>query len=144
MPAQEQSDKTASGVTLQMKQRCVNEFLDEDKMATTEIHQHLLSVYGDQTADVSTLRWRMVHFRNDSITSAVKEWVTSTDTDFYKHGLYFFFTRFFTGSCSSLVKVHSFQGFVTLPSNNCRMMKNKISGKDMRVTLAILERHRSL
>ena len=86
MATQEQSDKMASGVTLQMKQRCVTKFLDEEKMAPTKIH-HLLSVYGDQTADVSTVKWWVVHFSNDTITAAVKHWVTSAGTDFYKHSM---------------------------------------------------------
>ena len=32
------------------------------KMASTDIHWHLLNVYGDQSVDVNTVRWCVVHF----------------------------------------------------------------------------------
>ena len=47
---------------MQMKQRCVTEFLHEEQMAPTDIHQHLLNISGDQTVDVSTARQWVVHF----------------------------------------------------------------------------------
>ena len=38
------------------------ELLNVEKMAFIDIHQRLLNVYGDQTADVSTVRQWMVRF----------------------------------------------------------------------------------
>ena len=49
-----QSDKMASDKEVRMEQRCDTEFLHAEKMAPTDIHQCLLNIYGDQTADVST------------------------------------------------------------------------------------------
>jgi len=46
------------------EKRCKIEFLYVEKAAPTDIHQCLLKVYGDQTADGSTVRWRVVHFSN--------------------------------------------------------------------------------
>ena len=40
-----------------MKQRCVSEFPHVEKMAHIDSHQHLLNVSGNQTVDVSTVRW---------------------------------------------------------------------------------------
>ena len=37
------------------------EFLHTEKVAPIDIHRHLLNVYGDETADVSTVRWWVVH-----------------------------------------------------------------------------------
>ena len=55
--AEEWSDKMASYMEVCIKQRCVTEFLCVEKMAPTDIHQHLLNVYGDLTVDVSTVKW---------------------------------------------------------------------------------------
>ena len=38
-----------------MKQKCAPEFPHVEKMAPTDIHGNFLSVYGDQTVDVSTV-----------------------------------------------------------------------------------------
>ena len=38
------------------------ELLHAEKMALIDIHWWSLSVYGDQTVDVSTVRWWVVHF----------------------------------------------------------------------------------
>ena len=54
-----------------MKQRCSTEFLHAEKMAPIDIHWCLLSVSGDQTVDVSTVRWKVVHFSNNAIGAAV-------------------------------------------------------------------------
>ena len=69
MAAEGQSDKRVSDMEMHMKQRCVIEFLPEEKMAHSDIHRCLLNVYGDQNVDVSTVRWWVVHFSsgdNDS------------------------------------------------------------------------------
>ena len=52
----------SSDMEAQMKQRYVIEFFYAEKMAPTDIHQHFLKVYGDQTVDVSTVRWWITHF----------------------------------------------------------------------------------
>ena len=62
MAVEGHSGKMVSDMEEHMKQRFVIEFLHEEKMAPTAIHQHLLNVYGDQTADVSTVRWWVVCF----------------------------------------------------------------------------------
>ena len=50
----------ASDMEVQMKQRCVTEFLHLEKISPTDIYQHLLNVYEDQPRDVSTVRWWVV------------------------------------------------------------------------------------
>jgi len=62
MKAEGQSDKMASDMEVHMKQRFVIEFLHAEKIAPNDIHRHLLNVYGDQTVDVSTVRWWVAHF----------------------------------------------------------------------------------
>ena len=72
MAAEGQSDKMASDMEVQMKQRCVAEFLHVEKMAPTDIHW--LNIFGDQTnvhkdqrVDVSTVRqWVMCFSSGDS------------------------------------------------------------------------------
>jgi len=48
MAAEEHSDKGASNVEVCMKQRSVTELLYMERMAPTDIHQYLLTIYGDQ------------------------------------------------------------------------------------------------
>lgn len=57
MAAEGQSDDKMSYMEVHMRQRCATEFLHVEKQATTDIHQCFLNVYGDQAADVSTVRW---------------------------------------------------------------------------------------
>jgi len=52
----------ASDMEVHMKQRCGTEFLCMQKMAATDIPWHLLNVYGDQPATVSTVRQWVVRF----------------------------------------------------------------------------------
>ena len=52
MAAEGQSETMASDMEVQLKQRCVMEFLPEEKIAPTNIHLCLLNIYGDQTVDV--------------------------------------------------------------------------------------------
>ena len=56
MVAEGQSDRMVSDVEVQMKQRCVTEFLHVEIMTSNSIHQCLVSVDGDPTVDVSTVR----------------------------------------------------------------------------------------
>jgi len=62
MTAEGQSDKMASDMEMRMKQRCVIEFLHAEKIAPNDIHWRLVNVYGDQTVDVSTVRWWVACF----------------------------------------------------------------------------------
>jgi len=45
-----------------VNQRCVIQSLHAEKIAPTDIHQCVLSIYGYQTVDVSTVRSWVVHF----------------------------------------------------------------------------------
>jgi len=60
--AEGQSNKMMSDMEGCIKQRSVIEFLHVEKMAPTDIHQCLLSIYRDQTVGVSTVRQCVVHF----------------------------------------------------------------------------------
>jgi len=62
MAAEGQSDKMVSAMEVCMRQRCGIEFLHAEKMASTDIHQCLLNVCGDQPVDVSTVRQWVVDF----------------------------------------------------------------------------------
>ena len=62
MVAEGQSDTMVSDMELSLKQRCVIEFFHEERMASSDIHECLLNFYGDQTVDVSIVRWWVVHF----------------------------------------------------------------------------------
>jgi len=48
MAAEGQSDSIVSDMEVQMKQRCVTEFLRVEKMAPTDIHWHLVNICGDK------------------------------------------------------------------------------------------------
>ena len=69
MAAEGQSDRMTSGTEMQMKQRCVIESFYEEKMTPFDIHQCLLNICADQTVDVSTVRWWVVHFSSDNSNS---------------------------------------------------------------------------
>ena len=57
----------------------VTEFLRAENMAPIDTHQRLLNVYGDQTADVSTVRQWMVRFSSgDSGSPPLVHIFTST------------------------------------------------------------------
>jgi len=49
MAAEGHSDKNVADMEMQMKQWCVTKFLHVEKIAPTDIHQH---IYGDQTVKV--------------------------------------------------------------------------------------------
>jgi len=59
-----------------LKRRCRIEFFHAEEVAPTDIHQHLLNAYGDQTMDVSTVRQRVVHFSSDDSDSGHLQWCT--------------------------------------------------------------------
>ena len=62
--------RMVSGMEVSLKQRCITEFLHAEKMVPTDIHQHLLNIYGDQTVDVSTVRQWVVHFSRHGNTDS--------------------------------------------------------------------------
>ena len=66
-----QCDRVASDMEVHMKQRCVTEFMNEEKMAPIDMHRYLLNVYGDQTVDVSTVRQWVVHLMSGSSDSGL-------------------------------------------------------------------------
>ena len=51
----------------QLKQRWIIEFFHVERMALTD--QHFLNIYGDQTLNVSTVRWWVVHFYSSNSKS---------------------------------------------------------------------------
>ena len=65
MAAEGQSDTMVSDVEVHTKQRCVIKFFHGEKMAPTDIPLHLVSVYGEQTVNVSTLRWWVMHYSSE-------------------------------------------------------------------------------
>ena len=69
MAAEGQPDKMAFDMEVRVKQRCVTEFLHAKNMAPIDIHQYLLNVSGNQTVDVSTVRWWVVSFSSGNSNS---------------------------------------------------------------------------
>ena len=65
-----QSDKMSSDMEVWMKQGSVIVLFYEIKMAPTDIHQHSHNVYGDQSVDLSTVRWWVVRFSSGNSDSA--------------------------------------------------------------------------
>jgi len=72
MAAEGQADKTASNITVHIKESCVTGFLSVEKIVPIDIHWHYVNVYGDQTLDVSSVRWWVVHFISAVATSTWK------------------------------------------------------------------------
>ena len=95
MAAEGQSDRMASDVEVHMKQSCGIECLRVEKMAPTDIHQCLLNVYGDQTENVSTVKWWVVCFSSGNSNSGSPVLVQ-------------IFMSAACSSCSLLVKIHSY------------------------------------
>ena len=81
MAAERQSDRMASEMEVCMKQRRGIEFLYDEEMAHTNIHLHLLNVYGDQAADARTVRQQVVHFNSGNSDSGYDS------EDFYGCGI---------------------------------------------------------
>ena len=78
------------------------------KMACTVIHQHLLNIYGDQTADVSTVRTWMVHLSNDAITAAVEQWSPSQVQIFISMACRFLFNAGKKANSGDYIEKHCF------------------------------------
>ena len=66
-----QSDQIMSDMEACLKQRCGVEFLHAEKIAPTDVHECLLNISGDETVDLSTVRWWVVCF--SSVNSNVKD-----------------------------------------------------------------------
>ena len=49
MAAESHCDTMVCDMEMQMKQRCVTEFLHAETIAPTDVHHSVLNVYGDQT-----------------------------------------------------------------------------------------------
>ena len=64
MAAEGPSDRMVPDMEACMKQRCGTEFLHAEKTAPTDVHQCVLNVYGQQTADVSTVRRWVAHLNS--------------------------------------------------------------------------------
>jgi len=62
--AEGQSVKMMSNMEMWMKQRSVIEFFHAVKMTPIDNHWCSWNTFGDQTVDVSTVRWWVVHFRS--------------------------------------------------------------------------------
>ena len=84
--------KMVSDMKAHMKQRCVTEFLCAEKNWTINIHWWLLNVYGDQTVDVSMVKWLVacLSIGNNGSIPLVQ-----------------IFMEQHAGSCTSLLKIHS-------------------------------------
>ena len=78
--AQGQSDTVVSDMEVCVKQRYGTEFLHAEIIAHTDIHWYLLNIYGDQSVDVSAVRWWVVRFSSgdsDSRSSLLVQIFTS-------------------------------------------------------------------
>ena len=81
MAAEGQTDQMAADMEVHMKQRCVTEFLHVEKMAPSDIHQHLLSVHGDRTWDTGTVKqWVLLSSSGNSGSGAPPLVQMSTST----------------------------------------------------------------
>ena len=69
MAAEGQSNKMAFDEEACMKQRGATDFLHAGKTVATDIHQCLLNVYGDQTADVSAVKQWVVRLASGNSRS---------------------------------------------------------------------------
>ena len=56
MAAEGQSDIMVSHMKVRMKKKCGTDFLHAEKIAPTDIHWHLVNVYGDQPMEASIVR----------------------------------------------------------------------------------------
>ena len=90
MAAEGQSDKMTSDTEVQMKQRCVTEFLHTGKMAPTDIHQYLMNTDGYHTVDASVVRRGVMHFSSGNSDSGSPPLVGA---DFYKRSMHAFIHR---------------------------------------------------
>jgi len=64
-----------------MEKRSGTEFLHTEKNAPIDIYQVLLSIYGIQTVDVSTVKWWVLHFSSGDSASS------HAGADFYERNV---------------------------------------------------------
>ena len=89
--AEAQPDSVEFDMGVQMKQRCVTEFLHVEKIASIDIHWCLLNIYGDQTVDFNSEAW----------------WCVPAVATVTVGHLFWCLRVWHEGSCSSLVKMYS-------------------------------------
>ena len=77
-----QTDRMASGTEVCMQQRYVTDLLGTEKISPTDIHWHLLNIYGDQTVDVNTVVWCVSAFETATWKTGQ---VLGSHADFHKH-----------------------------------------------------------
>ena len=126
MAAEGWSDTMVFDMEMWVKQRCGIEFLHVEKIVPTDIHRCLLNVSGDQTVDMSTVRWWAMCFSSGN--SGVKgkpcyKWPCTAVTPQNEEHLNQlsqwwqwqcssvtcrFLQAQHAGSCSSLVKMHNY------------------------------------
>ena len=70
-----QSDQIMSDMEACLKQRCGVEFLHAEKIAPTDVHECLLNISGDETVDLSTVRWWVVCFSSGDSGSGLSQLV---------------------------------------------------------------------
>ena len=98
MAAEGESYKMVSDMEVHMKQRHATEFLHVEKMASIDTDQCLLSVDGDQTMGLSTVRWWVLHF--SSVDRNMKSKPHSRQPWRFSQAQH-------ADSCSLLTKMHS-------------------------------------
>jgi len=89
MAAEGQSDRMEPDVEVCMKQRSLNSSMQK-KVAPSDIHQCLLNIYGDQTVNVSIVRWWVVHFSSgdsDMKDKSLSSWPCTAVTPEYEEHL---------------------------------------------------------
>ena len=77
----------ASDMEVHTEQKYVTEFLHEEKMAPIDIHQWLLNIPGDQTVDVSPVRWWVMCFTAVVTVMWKTSPVPDIHSDFYMQAL---------------------------------------------------------
>ena len=63
--SRDESDTKVSHMEVCMKQRCINEFFQVEKIVPIDIYQCLPNACGDQTVEVSTVRQWAMCFSSD-------------------------------------------------------------------------------
>jgi len=67
-----------------MEQSCVTEFLHVEKTVPIDIHWCLLNVSGDQTVEVNTVKWWVVHFSSGTEQTSN---IQNGHADFYESSM---------------------------------------------------------
>ena len=96
-----QPDKMASDMKVRMKQRHVIKFPHAEKIASTDIHWHLLNVYEDQTVNVNTVKWQVMCFSFGNSDAKVKPHFEYPCRFIYTHT--YIYTHIYIRSMQALV-----------------------------------------